>query len=411
MSNLGAERENIFMEKTVCELFAGVGGFRVGLEASSKDWKTVWFSQWEPKARRQWAYQCYTTHYGNINENTGKDIATVDKGSIPNHSLLVGGFPCQDYSIAVPSSHSAGLQGKKGVLWWQIQEILEKKRPPFVLLENVDRLLKSPASQRGRDFGIILACFADLGYSVEWRVINAADYGGVQRRRRTFIFAYQDNTVYGKRVCSMVTKKVIDKEGFFATAFPLEETTNIVSCTLTGDIADIYTEFKFSFDTAGYMTCRNIYTVKAEPKREPIIPLKAVLERDVPESYFIKEDTLERWKYLKGAKQIQRVSKSGYEYIYREGAVAFPDNLDLPARTILTSEPNVSRTSHVVTDIKSGRLRVLTPMECERINGFPDNWTNTGMPERMRYFCMGNALVVPLVTRMGEELNRIFSSE
>ena len=77
----------------------------------------------------------------------------------------------------------------KGVLFWQIAEILELKKTPFALLENVDRLLKSPARQRGRDFGIILKTFADLGYNLEWRIINAADYGGVQRRRRVFIFA------------------------------------------------------------------------------------------------------------------------------------------------------------------------------------------------------------------------------
>ncbi len=177
------------MKKTICELFAGVGGFRLGFERDSAEWRTVWFSQWEPGAAHQWAHDCYIQHFGNVDNNTSIDISLVDKNSIPNHSVLVGGFPCQDYSVAHGLVNNKGIEGKKGVLWWQIRDILIAKRSPFVLLENVDRLLKSPANQRGRDFGIMLGCFADLGYSVEWRVVNAAEYGAAQRRRRIFIFA------------------------------------------------------------------------------------------------------------------------------------------------------------------------------------------------------------------------------
>ena len=177
------------MEKTVCELFAGVGGFRCGLNAithlkdtkKKEKWKTVWFSQWEPADKKvQWAHGCYVHHFGNCkdldgNDTTNMDIHAVHKEAVPNHNLLVGGFPCQDYSVASTLATSKGLEGKKGVLWWDIRDVLEAKGTPFVLLENVDRLLKSPASQRGRDFAIILACFRDLGYTVEWRVINAAE--------------------------------------------------------------------------------------------------------------------------------------------------------------------------------------------------------------------------------------------
>lgn len=142
------------MDKTICELFAGVGGFRLGFERESADWRTVWFSQWEPGKKRQWAHDCYVSHWGDIDENTGIDIAAVDKSKIPNHNLLVGGFPCQDYSVARPLTGSHGLEGKKGVLWWQIRDTLEVKKAPFALFENVDRLVKSPSTQRGRDFGV-----------------------------------------------------------------------------------------------------------------------------------------------------------------------------------------------------------------------------------------------------------------
>ncbi len=201
------------MEKTVCELFAGVGGFRIGLEESDQNWNTVWANQWEPGRKSQYAYDCYVSHFGKNKNYINEDIASIDKEDIPDHNLLVGGFPCQDYSVA--RTGAKGMEGKKGVLWWQIRDVLETKSPKFVLLENVDRLLKSPASQRGRDFGVILACFNDLGYTVEWRVINAADYGFAQRRRRTFIFACKNDTKYYESIKNEKLEDVIHKNRIF----------------------------------------------------------------------------------------------------------------------------------------------------------------------------------------------------
>ncbi len=396
------------MEKTVCELFAGVGGFRLGLERASKDWKTVWFSQWEPNRKLQWAHECYVSHWGDVDENTGIDIGEVDKKKIPDHNLLVGGFPCQDYSVARPLPGSTGLEGKKGVLWWQIRNTLREKKAPFVLLENVDRLLKSPASQRGRDFGVMLACFANLDYSVEWRIINAADYGAGQRRRRVFIFAYHNQTVYGRRMYKIKPLLIMGKNGFFAETFPVEEIESVSESQIEyNDLESVSDNFKFSFENAGYMVRGKIYTTKVEPIYEEAVPLKDLLETDVPEKYYI-DDNLQKWEYLKGAKKIKRMSKTGHEYIFSEGAISFPDNIELPARTMLTSESSVNRSTHVIRDPQNGRLRLLTPLEAERIQGFADNWTDIGMPEKFRYFCMGNALVVPMVTRMGYTLNKIF---
>ena len=397
------------MEKTVCELFAGVGGFRLGLERASEEWKTVWFSQWEPSTAKQWAHECYVSHWGNVDENTNIDIALVDKEKIPAHNLLVGGFPCQDYSVARPLPGSTGLEGKKGVLWWQIRDTLQAKNAPFVLLENVDRLLKSPASQRGRDFGVILACLASLDYSVEWRVINAAEYGAGQRRRRTFIFAYSNSTRYAATV-SQDEKAVIQDNGFFAKTFPIEPVKAVRTVELNyEDIPGVSESFAFPFGNAGYMTKGKIFTADVAPIVEPAIPLKNLLEHNVPEKYYLG-DNLDKWSYLKGAKKLQRVSKTGHEYTFSEGAIAFPGNLELPARTMLTSEGTLNRSSHVVLDPETNKLRIITPLEAERIQGFGDNWTNT-MPDRNRYFCMGNALVVPMITRMGKTLNEIFQNE
>jgi len=399
------------MKKTVCELFAGVGGFRLGLEKASPDWKTVWFSRWEPGKTKQWAHDCYVSHFGDVDENTGIDIAQVNKESIPDHNLLVGGFPCQDYSVAHPLSSSEGLEGKKGVLWWQIRDTIIAKQAPFCLFENVDRLVKSPASQRGRDFGVILACLADLDYTVEWRIINAAEYGAGQRRRRIFIFAYKNTTKYSAEQKQMTAEEIIGNSGFFAKAFPISQEFKVTKRDFDySDIPTVSDTFAFKFENAGYMANGVIYTARVDAVVEEPITMGQMAQSFVDEKYYLGAD-LAKWVYLKGSKKINRVSKTGHEYTFSEGAIAFPDGLDVPARTMLTSESSLNRSTHVIADPGTGRLRILTPVEAERIQGFDDEWTNTGMPEKFRYFCMGNALVVPLITRMGKELNVIFENE
>ena len=395
------------MEKTVCELFAGVGGFRLGLEKASKEWNTVWFSQWEPTRKIQWAHKCYVSHWGDIDKFTGIDIAKVDKSYIPDHNLLVGGFPCQDYSVARPLPGSTGITGKKGVLWWQIRDTLQVKKPPFVLLENVDRLLKSPASQRGRDFGVMLACFASLDYSVEWRVINAAEYGAAQRRRRVFIFAYKNNTKFSRIQSRKKIDDILLTEGFFATTFPVNMLGRISTTAIDYQkIHDISESFKFPFENTGYMQDGRVYTSKTNPITEEPIPLRLLLEKNVDDKYYLGKD-IKRWEYLKGSKRIERTSESGHKYIFSEGSIAFPDSIDMPARTLLTSESSLNRSTHVIKDPETGKLRLITPLEAERIQGFDDNWTNTGMPQKFRYFCMGNALVIPIVTKIANKIKKI----
>lgn len=405
------------MNKTICELFAGVGGFRLGFDRLASNWQTVWFSQWEPGKKVQWAHDCYVQHFGDSPDvngefHTGEDISTVEKKNIPDHMLLVGGFPCQDYSVAHTLASSKGIEGKKGVLWWQIRDTLIAKKPPFCLLENVDRLLKSPAKQRGRDFGVILACFAELGYSVEWRVVNAALYGAAQRRRRTFIFAYKnDDTKYGKDMKGISAEDIIKSQGFMAKAFPIADTEDFKKTAIGTDIVEVSDKFSFAFENAGFMTGGEITTVKIKEKEEKPITLGEILQEEADEKCFIPTDKMSKWSYLKGSKKINRTAANGHQYVFSEGPVAFPDPWDRPGRTMLTSESTLNRSTHVVADRKTGNLRLLTPVEAERLQGFDDDWTNTGMPDRMRYFCMGNALVVPMITRMGTVLDHIFSLE
>lgn len=413
------------MEKTVIELFAGVGGFRCGLNnvelkkdkvIENGDWKFVWANQWEPSTKSQDAFDCYTTRFGK-NDASNVDIFEVDKKKIPNHTLLVGGFPCQDYSVARTLSGSKGLEGKKGVLWWAIVDTIKAKKPPFLFLENVDRLLLSPASQRGRDFGVILRSLYELGYAVQWRVINAGDYSEPQRRRRTYIIAYHKSTKYFNKMKKINMKDIISKEGIFAKQFPVKEEEleyNManVSKEMYKDLVDVSDNFKTQFYNAGVMCDGKIYTSKMDPICTKLYPLKKIREsKEVDNKYFLSDDKIEKFKYLKGSKRIPRKKPNGDSYMYSEGTMAFPDNLDAPARTMLTSESGLSRMSHVIEDFKTGKLRLLTPLECERINGFPDNWTNTGMSDKRRYFMMGNALVVGIIKKIGIELDEIIKEE
>lgn len=405
------------MKKQMVELFAGVGGFRVGFEMADSEWQTVFANQWEPKTKNQFAFKCYKEHFesqGGITDLSNCDIAKVPTAHIPSHTLLVGGFPCQDYSVA--STGAQGIQGKKGVLWWEIERIVRDKKPPFILLENVDRLLKSPSKQRGRDFGIILACLNNLGYGVEWRVINAAEYGFAQRRRRTFIFAFKNSTKYFSEISQNNFNEIISEKGLFAKTFSVRnsfENDSYNTCHLVPDIQEISDIFKFDFKNSGIMINGKIYTQQTEvfsPVQQQIV-LGDILENNVSEKYFIKENDLPNWEYMKGPKAIERVSKDGHSYTFKEGGIAFPDYLDRPARTMLTSESSKNRSTHIILDPEQNRLRKLTPLECERINGFPDNWTNTELTDTQRYFCMGNALVVGIIKELAFKLNSIIEKE
>jgi DNA (cytosine-5)-methyltransferase 1 len=408
------------------ELFAGVGGFRLGLEKAG--WDVTWSNQWEPNKTKQWAAEVYRHQFGDdgfVNE----DICNVNASRLPDHDLLVGGFPCQDYSVAKPLKQSAGIQGKKGVLWWEIFRILQEKNPTYVLLENVSRLLSTPTNNRGRDFATILACFNALDYVVEWQVINAGDYGYPQSRKRVFILAYKRPKSAGEYF--RVNKEILRE------AFPYREVTGKTSFrllqekrarNLDGYIEDIpnylhdvsteWDEVRKESKTSPFMDAGMAYdghvlTTKVKSTYNgPKKTLETILQdkKVIPEDFFIPEEKLGRWEYLKGSKKEQRVHKeTGTTWQYSEGAVTFPDALNRPSRTIVTGEGGTSpsRFKHVI-QTEDGRYRRLTPVELERLNGFPDGWTSLkGCPDKkitdgQRAFLMGNALVVGIIEQIGK---------
>jgi DNA (cytosine-5)-methyltransferase 1 len=394
---------------TVAELFAGVGGFRLALEKYG--WSTTFSNQWEPSTKAQHASSVYQARFG-AEGHSSEDIARVK--SFPQApDLLVGGFPCQDYSVAKTLSSSKGLQGKKGVLWWEIHRLTKLHKPKYLFLENVDRLLKSPSAQRGRDFAVMLRTLGDLGYEIEWRVVNSADYGFSQRRIRVFIIA----TRLDRATRSSVAEKILES-GVLARALPVRRDGDFVEVSIDKDVEKVSRTFnsgsaKSPFLNGGYykdgmaVTLKVVSTFKGSSRT-----LRDVLieDKDVPAEYWIPKSQMKEWEFLKGAKSIKRVHKeSGTEYNYAEGKMGFPDSLDKPSRTILTGEGGTSpsRFKHVVK-VRGGHRRLL-PIELERLNGFPDGWTEFGvdgerMSDNRRAFFMGNALVVGLIARVGKIL-------
>ncbi|WP_420320897.1 DNA (cytosine-5-)-methyltransferase [Flagellimonas sp.] len=395
----------------VCELFSGVGGFRLGLE-NTGNYEVVWSNQWEPSTKTQHASMVYEARFGPEN-HSNTNIEEVPTSEIPDHDILVGGFPCQDYSVATTLKNSKGLIGKKGVLWWSIHRILSEKvvKPKYLFFENVDRMLKSPSSQRGRDFAVMLKSLNDLGYAVEWRVINAAEYGMPQRRRRVFFMGYHKSTEMYEELRAISPTKWILEEGTIASSFQVKKQGAPVSFSLEKDLVSLSSSFNLEkalspFLNSGICIENEVHTLKTIPDyygSQKV--LSDVLEEHSAPEFYIPEADFQKWEYLKGAKKEIRKTKDGFAYNYSEGSMVFPDALDQPSRTIITGEggKSPSRFKHVVQT--STGLRRLSPVELERLNMFPDNHTKLdGISNTKRAFFMGNALVVGVVEQMGNAL-------
>ena len=347
----------------VAELFAGVGGFRLGLEGD--DYEFVFSNQWEPGETKQWASKIYEERFGSdghsnddihdIAFNEGKMVETI-RERVPEHDLLVGGFPCQDYSVARTISGELGIKGEKGKLWVPIRNIIRHKRPrpKVILLENVPRLLNSPANARGLNFAIILNDLIAMGYHVEWRVINAADYGMPQQRSRVFILAYRTPGKGGKSGQGIIngsknfgfsgqpgrvpktkdgmTKWLLGKTttnasedyeiGPFAETFPvigeLGEKPELVS----KDLSD-FTAKSSPFGNAGYawktqvghagqkVNVNVFWTtkVKAEYDGESQNLGNVLLDEHDPDYEITDKEKLRMYKYIKGEQKEWRIRK------------------------------------------------------------------------------------------------------
>lgn len=447
------------MKIKVVELFAGVGGFRLGLEGwngkssssgyektLNSNFEVVWSNQWEPSTKTQHANMVYEARWPKAN-HCGENIEDVIDNKfniIPDHDLLVGGFPCQDYSVATTLKNSRGLVGTKGVLWWSIYNIISKKKskkPKYLFLENVDRLLSSPAKQRGRDFAVMLSCLYEQGYAVEWKIINAADYSMPQRRRRVYIVAYHKSSDLYAKMKVLNSRDLITNSGIISSAFNVSIVTP--EKISKGDISKKFNEVSANFNregglspfyNSGVMFEGKYFSAKTVAVKTTKYPLVKILETEnIDKSFYIDTEkkvkyqsieqidgtTIEihtewdKWSYLKRRKNEWRINKTfGYKYKYGEGQMIFPDPINEPSRTIITGEggPTPSRFKHVIEESKEVYRR-LVPIELEKLNMFPkDHTKHDQISDVKRAFFMGNALVVGVVEKIGSELYKSISN-
>jgi len=323
------------MRIKMAELFAGVGGFREAVEHSSlkNHFEVSWSNQWEPSESakygdKQNANRVYIAKFGKEGHYTDDiHLITDSEKKLPKDitdiQMLVGGFPCQDYSVAKPKNTAKGIRGPKGVLWWSIERILRDVRPNYVLLENVDRLINSPSANRGRDFAVILKGLDSLDYIVEWRIVNAADYGFPQKRRRIFILAYQKDSPAAKKIgaTKLDADAAIDLKGLMALGLPCRPDSEKTCFDLTEYASDNELGAKYKapagkspFSTAGFLLNGKAWTkvVKAvAPKRTT--SLGQILlnpEQDtIPAnsaSFRLSIEVLPKWAYAKGRKNEPR---------------------------------------------------------------------------------------------------------
>jgi DNA (cytosine-5)-methyltransferase 1 len=338
----------------VIELFAGVGGFREAMSTRKTKgfYKVIWSNQWEPKESKkkgdhQTANMVYLAKFakeGSPHCSEDIDKVTGEKGmpKIPeSFDLLVGGFPCQDYSVAKPRNASEGINGPKGVLWWNIRKILEKRTPRFVLLENVDLLVKSPSECRGRDFAIILKCLDELGYIVEWRVINAGDYGYAQRRRRTYIFAYKPNIQTREHLRSL-SIATLREHGLLNKIFKIKDLTDVTSYEFDSNVDS--EELKATYEpkngTSPFKATGIMANGKCISANHAIVPgirrkqkLRDVLlkkhevkdESELDSLRIRGQDRVNAWAYVKGRKdEIRRKLQPLEKYVQSRTAGVLP---------------------------------------------------------------------------------------
>lgn len=327
------------MKIKVAELFAGVGGFREAVESDGlcERFTVTWSNQWEPAEAKkagkdQSANKVYIKKFGpeghypediHLVTESGKDLPKVLK----EINMLVGGFPCQDYSVAKPKNESKGIRGPKGVLWWSIEKILRVAKPDYLLLENVDRLINSPASNRGRDFAIILKGLQQLGYIVEWRVINAAEYGFAQKRRRIFILGYKKESKVSRATFkgSPTPEEVISKVGVLAKSMPCKLAEELKCYDLQKEISSddsAKTDYKSDggmsrFGPAGVLMGGKAWSCHVDTASdEKEKSLRDILLRPAKNkqdklpansaSFFIKPESIKEWARAKGRKNEPR---------------------------------------------------------------------------------------------------------
>lgn len=325
----------------VVELFAGVGGFRIGLERAGH--KVVWANEWNK-------YACDTYDKNFPGQIDRRDLTAIPATDIPSHDLICGGFPCQAFSQA---GKRQGFNETRGTLFFEILRIARHHRTPYLLLENVKGLLSHDG---GETFAVILEALDQCGYDAQWQVLNSKDFGVPQNRERVIIIGHLRSRprpeVFPFRQDGDVSEPARGE------ARPAPQVSNALRAHGTGGGGDV--EDSYIVQATGV----NWPSRGPEPRPDG---LAATLKAG--ES---------------GTKNRILVGYSGHTASPSDGL----------AKTVKAGTHGVPGGEGLVDE--GFRLRRLTPIECERLQGFPDNWT-AGVSDTQRYKQMGNAVTTNVI--------------
>lgn len=312
-------------------LFSGIGGFEIGLENSKYEFECIGYSEVDKYAESIYRKQ-FPNHIGY------GDATKIKTNELPDFDLLIGGFPCQSFSIA---GHRMGFNDTRGTLFFEIARILKDKRPQYFILENVRNLLSHDG---GRTFKTIIKTLADMGYYVEWEVYNSKDYQTPQRRERIFIKGYH-RAGSGRKILPF------RKNSRKSMEIKPIQLNNHKKTYQDGRI----------YDFNGASICLN----------------------------------------ARGNNGWYQISDTEYMPVTKTG-----DAFALTTRH--RSMPLKKHQDNYVISSKN-RARKLTPIECERLQKFPDNWTKYGkdgelISDTQRYKCIGNAVTTSVITAIVDEM-------
>ncbi|MDQ6961813.1 MAG: DNA cytosine methyltransferase [Mariprofundaceae bacterium] len=321
------------------ELFAGIGGFRIACD--ELDIQTIWANDIEPKAS-----QVYTSQFGCKEHVEGNIDDYLD--SIPEHDLLTGGFPCQPFSSA---GKKLGINDSRGSLFEKITYIINKKKPKYFILENVKRLL---SMEKGAHFARILKSLSDLGYLVEWRLLNAVHFGLPQNRERIVIIGHR-NSPFNAYLCSNAD-------------------FNTLSCKTNSSISHVTQWKKIKHHRSKFLNWGMAFQgrfchadVLSFSEKQADTRLHSILEATPDSRFFFTKDTLKR---IQNSDVVNKFY-NGVEILYnqkggaRMGYSIFGTAGVAPTLTCTTSRHYERYRIH-------NEYRRLTNIEYARIQGFPD---------------------------------------
>jgi len=393
------------------DLFSGIGGFRYPLEKIG-GFRHVWSNDFN-----KYANQVYTARFGEENHHSG-DVRGVNTEDIPDHDLLCAGFPCPSFSVA---GRRKGLQDPRGTLFFEICRIAEAKKPKLLLLENVKGLLSHDG---GATFGVIIQALDELGYWVEWQVLNSRDWIP-QNRERVFIIGHLRGSSSRPIFPVGETDGVVQEEGEGRPQVPNEVSSAIHSRYGAGWRAHAQEQL-----VASPRLIHNIYggfgedirvftdyspTIRT-PKGGGHLPM-VVADRsrnlnkkgrnlESPKPYSnalssVQKDNLLAIRMVRSdqGKQARRESM-------QEGKDYTPFGTEYRELTLASENVSGCLTGAHNKDTLVGNelmIRKLTEVECERLQGFPDGWTE-GISSTQRYKCLGNAVTVPVITFLGRRI-------